>query len=100
MTEKKLMIYKNRELRRLWEVEVYKGDPDDEKPKTKKETVIAFNAVEANRLAPGPVASEPVAISFVTWDDEPLLIEDTSGPTNKKAKPTITVDDREADWED
>ncbi len=96
---------KTRELRRLWEVKVYVGDPDAKKPKTKYITVVAFNTVEAIRLCGGKAASEPVALSYVTWPENPgdpiLQISDTSGPTDKLVDPTVPlpVEDDE-DWGD
>jgi hypothetical protein len=88
------MVYKARELRRLWELVVYVGDPDAEKPKTKKETVVAFNPTDAvRRAAPRKLAVPAVALCFVTWPEEadgPVYeIYSTAGPTNKKVKPTI-----------
>jgi hypothetical protein len=69
------MIYRNKgdkrgsELRRLWEVETFDGDPDDPATLTVKRTVIAWNAVDANRHAGGRVASEPKPLYFVTWPE-------------------------------
>lgn len=92
------MRYLGRELRRLWEVKLYKGDPDAKKPKFKKETVVAWNTVDAIRqMGSRPVAEEPVQLTFVTWPeedqdaDEIYEIHDTSGPTNKKVKPTVPI---------
>ena len=91
------MKFKSRELRRLWDMRVYDGDPDDPKTKTKKETVVAMNEVDANRRTPGSIAEPPVELTFVTWpepgedDTEIFEIHDTSGPTNKKVKPTIPI---------
>ena len=87
------MRYKGRELRRLWEVTVYEGDPNAKKPKTRTETVIAFNAVEALRKCPGQAAEEPRALMFVTWPEagNPTIykIEDTAGPTDEIVNPTV-----------
>ena len=92
------MKYLSRELRRLWEVEYYDGDPDDKKTKTKKETVVAWNHVDAIRKLGGRrVAKQPVEITYVTWPekdqdvDEVYEIHDTSGPTKKKVKPSIPI---------
>ena len=83
-----------RELRRLWEVEIYDGDPDKKKTKIKKETVVAWNAVDAIRACGNrKLAKEPEALCYVTWPDEdgmPIYkIKDTSGPTKEEIKPTI-----------
>lgn len=88
------MVYKARELRRFWELVVYLGDPDADKPKTKKETIIAWNPTDAiRRASPRKLAVQPVEVGFVTWEenegDDIYFIESTAGPTNKKAKPTI-----------
>jgi hypothetical protein len=88
------MVYKARELRRLWELLVYIGDPDAAKPKTKKETVVAFNPVDATRrAAPRKMALPPKELTFVTWpevEDGPVYeISSTAGPSNKKVKPSI-----------
>jgi hypothetical protein len=97
------MVYQSRELRRLWEVELYTGNPDAKKPKTKKETVIAWNNVDAIRRSGGQCASEPVSLGFVTWppkenpEADVYFIEDTAGPTNKKAKPSIEPEP--GDWD-
>lgn len=87
------MRYMGRMLRRLWEVEIYEGDPDAEEPETRDETIIAWNAVDAVRSCGGRAVKEPTALGFVTWDDVPLLIESTKGPTKKTAEPTIERDD-------
>jgi hypothetical protein len=96
------MIYESRHLRRLWEVEVYKGDPDDPKTKTKTETLVAWNHVDAIRRAPGAVATRPVEIGFVTWPDGKgdsyIIVSPKEGPTNKKVKPSIETPDEE-DWD-
>jgi len=63
------MYYKQRELRRMWEVELYDGDKDDPNVTTHKETVVAWNQVEAIRRGGGNVASPPVALYYVTWPD-------------------------------
>jgi hypothetical protein len=87
------MLYKNKLLRRLWEVTVYTGNPDVKKPKTKKETVLAWNMVDAVRRTGGQVAKQPVSLGYVTWpetEDGPIyFIESTAGPSSKKVKPTI-----------
>lgn len=93
------MIYKKRELRRLWELKVYDGDPDAKKPKTKKETVVALNAVDATRRAGNRrLAVLPREIAYVTWPDNPgdsiyEIYDPSEGPTNKKVKPSIPLED-------
>jgi hypothetical protein len=67
------MRYKSRELRRLWEVKVYEGDPDAKNPKIHRGTVIAFNSVEALRLCGGKAAEPPREVCFVTWPETHLL---------------------------
>ena len=84
------MIYKRRELRRLWRIYVYDGDPNDpDGCSAREETVIAFNAVEANRKSGGVLALQPEALHYVTWDDEPLRIDSTAGPTREVIQPTL-----------
>ena len=94
------MVYKRRVLRSLWSILVYKGDPDDPKTKTKRVTAVAWNKVDAIRMAGGPVALPPERVSFVTWpetDGGPIYeICETAGPTNKKVKPSIAIPD---DWD-
>lgn len=87
---------KSRHLRRLWEVTVYDGNPDAKKPKTRKETVVAWNAVDAIRLCGGAAAKEPKAVCYVTWpngdESGPIhRIESTAGPTDEEIKPTIPM---------
>lgn len=84
------MRYAARELRRLFEVELYTGNPDAKRPKKTKETVIAFNHVEALRICGNRKAVNlPKEVCFVTWDEPPRKILDTSGPTVEVIKPTI-----------
>jgi len=89
------MRYKGRELRRLFEVRVYTGDPDAKRPKTKKETVVAFNAVEAVRFCGGKASKQPEPLCYVTWpeaDGEPIFrINDTGGPTETEINPSIPL---------
>lgn len=89
------MRYKNRELRRLWEVDVYEGDPDDEDVALRTETLIAFNQVEAVRRAGGPVASLPRQICFVSWGEkegDPIYRVDSpkEGPAGDPIEPSIS----------
>ncbi len=96
------MKYQNRDLPRLWECVVYTGDPNAKRPKTKKETVVAWNAVDANRkLAGMELAKEPKAVCFV-WQEDPddpkskkFRIDDTSGPTDEEVKPSVEVEEEE-----
>ncbi len=107
------MIYanpgeKSRNLRRMWEIKVYVGaDVDKEKkkkkPRTKKETIIAWNHVDAIRRAGAEVAELPVSLGFVTWppiedpEADVYFIESPKvGPTNKKAKPSLS--NNEDEW--
>lgn len=88
------MFYRQRELRRLWRVEVYDGDPEGDGVTTHIETVIAFNAVAANRKAGGPIAKEPVALHYVTWPEEengPVFRVNSTkeGPVGDPIEPTI-----------
>jgi len=86
------MFYRGRELRRLWEIEVYDGDPNKKKPKTHTETVIAWNAVDAIRKCGAmKAAKQPVDLGYVMKDkgEAILKIEDTAGPTDEEVTPTI-----------
>jgi len=90
------MFYRGRELKRLWRVTLYTGNPDVKKPKTTTETCVAFNAVEAIRLfGSRQVVKQPEAICYVTWpeDDEgvgPIYkIEDTGGPSEEVIKSSL-----------
>lgn len=82
------MIYKARELRRLYKCKVYKTD---KKCHTREETVIAWNAVDAIRQARGELAEQPEELCFVTWDDPPLEIYSTAGPTDKVVTPDVPI---------
>lgn len=89
------MIYKRKNLQRLWEVLVYTGDRNEKNAKTKKETVIAWNAVDVARKIGDRIAEPPVELGHVFLDEtnQYRMIEDTSGPTNKVAKPSIKPDE-------
>jgi len=63
------MFYRRRELRRLWEVDVYDGDPEDPDVEIRTETLIAWNAVDAIRHSNGSVVSQPRAVCFVSWPE-------------------------------
>lgn len=89
------MFYRGRELRRVWEVEIYEGDPEDPDVTTRTDTVIAWNQVEAIRRAGGRVVKQPVSKGFVTWPDgrekRVFKIEDTAGPTDEEIAPSIST---------
>jgi hypothetical protein len=101
------MFYRKRELRRLWEIEVYDGDPheDPDTPTpTHKETIIAWNAVDAIRSAGGPVAVQPKALFFVTWpvpgdpEENIYRINNTGeGPVGDPIVPSVRRDDPTTD---
>lgn len=90
------MIYKRRNLQQLWEVTVFAGDVEKarkaKKPKTEKLKVIAWNEPDIARKVGDKLAEPAVPLGHV-WPDpatgEFLLIEDTSGPTGKKAKADV-----------
>ena len=84
---------RTRELRRLWSVEIYEGDPDDPDSTTRMESVIAWNQPDAIRRCGERVAVQPESLGFITWDEEPLFIETTKGPTDRVVEPTIAVKD-------
>lgn len=84
------MKYKNQELKSLYEVKLYVDDPDKKKPKTVKETVIAFNHVDALRQCGNRKAAEmPKFLHHVTWDEIPKKITSTAGPEDIEVEPTI-----------
>lgn len=91
-----------RELRRLWEVDLYDGDRNDPNTPIRTETVVAFNAVEAIRKLHGFfVVTPPRAKHFVTWpelkkpDGQVLKIDTTAGPTDEVVEPTIKIPSNE-----
>jgi hypothetical protein len=95
------MKYQARELRRLWSVSLYDGDPDDPDTPILEETVIAWNAVDAGRRTQGKrLAKPPVPLFFVSWDEPPLIIDDTGGPIDEEAHPSIAYVDLSEDWSD
>lgn len=92
------MFYKQRELRRLWSLEIFNGDPndpDDPDLSTRLETIVAWNAVDAIRHAGGKLAYQPVALFYVTWPEvgknDIYKIESTAGPTGDPINPSIGV---------
>lgn len=85
------MFYRGREMRRLWEVEVFDGEPEDDTP-THFETVVAWNAVDAINRCAAHVAKMPEEICFVTWpDDEDKIyrIDSTAGPSTEVIEPSV-----------
>ena len=99
------MFYRGKELRRLWEVEIFTGKTDVKKPKTRTERVIAWNAVDAIQRCGGKnIAKRPVDLGFVTWPEtdkdglpvEPTLkIKSTAGPEEEVVETTLG---NEGDW--
>lgn len=90
------MIYKRRNLQQLWEVTVFSGDVEKakraKKPKTEKLMVIAWNEPDIARKVGDRMALPAVSLGHVWFDSakkEYFIIEDTSGPTNKKAKADV-----------
>lgn len=98
------MRYKGRELRQLFEVEIYVGDKDAVDPETKIETIVAWNGVDAIRRCAGDVVKQPIALAFVTWPEpgdsaeKVYIINDTSGPTDTEVTPSIALPTEEEDW--
>jgi len=96
---------KTRMLRRIWRCEVYKGNPDAKKPKTRTETVIAWNSVDAIRKIGGQLAKEPESLGWVTWprgdEDYVHFISDSAvGPDEKhKVTPSVGGVNDEEDWD-
>jgi hypothetical protein len=93
-----------RELKRLWEVEVYVGDPDASEVETRKHTIIAWNHVDAIRHTGGKPVVMPKALFFVTHPDEQgriFRINDTSeGSIGEPINPSIAPPEIEdEDWQ-
>jgi len=89
------MIYKRRNLMQLWECVCYKQgtDRNAKKPKTEKLTVIAWNEPDIARKVGDRLAKPAVSLGHV-WQNkagEYEMIEDTSGPTGKIAKPSVSA---------
>jgi hypothetical protein len=99
------MRYQRRELMRLFKVEVYDGDPDDPKTKTLKETIVAWNAMDAiRRCGNKRLVSQPVASHHVTHpkhEDGPIYkIDSTAGPTDEtEVKPSILTKPSTSDFD-
>ena len=88
------MRYKGRDLRRLFEIDVYVGDPNAETPETRTVTSLGVNAQDAiRRLGRNKPATYPKALHYVTWPEpghpatEIYQIDDTAGPTGDILKP-------------
>ena len=96
---------KTRMLRRLWQVEVYDGDKDDADCPVIKETVIAWNQVDATRKSPGELAKLPESLGWVTWprqgEGHVYLIENTTdGPIEEEEViPSVGGIEDEDDWD-
>lgn len=88
-------------MRRLYQVELYDGDPDDPDTPIITETVVAWNATDAMRRCAGRAAvKEPTALHYVTWEDDSgglYRIESTAGPSDEEVAPSI---DPDPDFED
>jgi hypothetical protein len=88
------MIYRNEELKRLWKVTLYDGDPDDPDTPTVEETVIAWNQVDAiNKCLGRKAAKMPEMICHVYANaNNPSIfyrIDGTSGPSEEIVNPSI-----------
>lgn len=86
------MMYKRRNLQQLWEVTIYTGDRNAKKPKTEKMKVIAWNEPDIARKVGDKLAKPAESLGHVWFDKdikEYVMIEDTSGPTGKKAKADV-----------
>ena len=88
------MMYRNRSLRRLWRVMVFhpaKGKSITDRTPRRAETLVAWNAVDAIRQAPGQLAREPEPVCWVTWDDPPRRIENTQDGPLEVVEPSIAL---------
>jgi hypothetical protein len=92
---------KTRILRRLWEVPVYVGDPDDPDAEVKMKTCVAWNQTDAIRMFKN-VAKPPQHKCYVTWPMEsgsPVYeIYDTAGPSDVEVHPDIPIPDSDEEW--
>lgn len=90
------MKYRNREMRKLYEVELYQGDPNDEDVETEIVTVVAWNTVDALRkCGRRHAAHQPTFKHFVSWDEPPRRIEDTSGPLDEVVEADFGLEDED-----
>ena len=88
------MRYKGRELRQLFEIEIYTGDWEDGDEETRTVTALGVNAIDAiRRIGSNRAAAQPQALCFVTWPEpgqpatEIYRIDDTGGPSEEKIEP-------------
>lgn len=93
-------------LRRLWKVKIVeKYGTKKRKPKIREETIIAWNAVDANRKAGGRLAEEPEPVGWVTWprgEEKHVYFIDnpTDGPLeDEKVEPSVGTVSDEEDWD-
>lgn len=66
------MLYRRRELRRLWKVEIFDiapGETPNEDTSTRAVTVVAWNRVDAIRGTGSKAAKQPEPLFFVTFPD-------------------------------
>ena len=97
------MFYKKKYLPRLWEVEIYESNPDGESEiPTRKETLVAWNAVDAIRRAGNRVAKQPKALHFIThpeYEGGPIyrINSPQDGPIGDPIVPSIAVVEPD-DW--
>jgi hypothetical protein len=92
------MRYKGRDLRQLYEIEIYTGDWENGETATRKVTALGVNAEDAMRRlgSSNRPAKYPKALHFVTWPEpgqdasEVYRIDDTSGPVGEKLDPDFS----------
>lgn len=99
------MFYRGRELRQLFEMEVYEDveKKNDENPVTYTETVVAWNAVDAIRRSGGKAATYPEHKGFVTWPEADgkvyIINSPLEGPSGDPINPTIPIPTEEDTWD-
>ena len=88
------MRYKGRDLRQLFEIEIYTGDWENGEFDTRTITALGVNAEDAlRRLGRNRAATYPKALHFGSWPEpgeafsEIYRIDDTSGPVGEILKP-------------
>lgn len=81
------MRYKGRDLRQLFEIEIYTGDWENGDEDTRFVTALGVNAEDAlRRIGRNRAATYPKALHYVTWPEsgqafsEIYQIDDTGGP--------------------
>ena len=97
---------RTRELRRLYLVKVFDGDPNDPDTPIREEQVIAWNAVDANNQFSEDLVCEPEDLGYVTWpreghdkDDIFFIDNPKDGATDRRPFPTVEIrDEQEEDW--